>query len=30
LLKKNRAWVWDARCQDAFEVENERWWKNRC
>ncbi|KAL2224688.1 UNVERIFIED_CONTAM: RNA-directed DNA polymerase [Sesamum indicum] len=24
LLKKNRAWVWDARCQDAFEVENER------
>lgn len=20
LLKKNRAWVWDARCQDAFEA----------
>ncbi|KAL0292731.1 UNVERIFIED_CONTAM: hypothetical protein Scaly_3154000 [Sesamum calycinum] len=23
LLKKNRAWVWDARCQDAFESEVE-------
>ncbi|KAL0300425.1 UNVERIFIED_CONTAM: hypothetical protein Scaly_3047100 [Sesamum calycinum] len=29
LLKKNRAWVWDARCQDAFEVHTVRffhWW----